>query len=152
MIRIELSGAPQGKGRGRAFVHKNTGRVTVMTPKSTRSYESALRYAAQESMGNRSPTESPVAVLVEARFPIAASWPKKKKADALSGAIRPCTTPDADNLLKTLDALNEVVWRDDKQVVDARVVKRYSDRPGITIEVTEIRVVANDEFKGILLL
>jgi hypothetical protein len=35
--------------------------------------------------------------------------------------------------LKLQDALNLVCFRDDKQAVDSRVVKIYSDSPGLTI-------------------
>lgn len=135
---VNLAGPPQGKGRGRAFVHKQTQRVTVMTPGKTRTYEAQLRYAAQERMGGRAPTPHPVRVMMDARFPIAPSWSKKKQAAARSGELWPCTKPDSDNLLKILDALNGVVWVDDKQVVVATVRKLYSDRPGLTIEVDSL--------------
>lgn len=141
-VMIDLAGVPQGKGRGRAFVHNSTGRVTVATPQKTRTYEAQLRYAAQERMGDRLPTADPVRVTVEARFPIAASWPKKKRAAALSGDLWPCVKPDADNLLKCLDALNGIVWADDKQIVFAIVRKLYSERPGLTIEVDSLAPAA----------
>ena len=35
------------------------------------------------------------------------------------------------------DALNEIVWKDDSQVVDGRSIKIYSDRPALRIEVRE---------------
>lgn len=141
-VTIELSGQPQGKGRGRAFVHSATKRVTVMTPGKTRTYEAQLRYAAQERMGERAPTPHPVRVNVTARFPIAPSWTKKKQAAARSGELWPCTKPDSDNLLKILDALNGVVWVDDCQVVVATVRKIYSERPGLTIEVDSLEPVS----------
>jgi hypothetical protein len=33
------------------------------------------------------------------------------------------------------DALNQVVWRDDKQVTHATVVKQYGERPSLKIEI-----------------
>jgi Holliday junction resolvase RusA-like endonuclease len=123
-------------------VHKHTGRVTVATPDKTRTYEAQLRYAAQERMGERLPTPHPVRVNVTARFPIAESWSKKKRASALAGTIWPCTKPDSDNLLKCLDGLNGIVWIDDKQVVVATIRKIYSDRPGLTIEVDSLEPAA----------
>ncbi len=109
-----------------------------MTPDKTRTYEAQLRYAAQERMGQRDPTPHPVRVNVTARFPIAASWSKKKQAAARSGEIWPCTKPDIDNVCKTLDSLNGIVWVDDKQIVVATIRKIYSDRPGMTIEVDSL--------------
>jgi Holliday junction resolvase RusA-like endonuclease len=53
----------------------------------------------------------------------------------LSGTFLPQVKPDADNLMKTVDSLNEVVFRDDKQITDATISKRYSDRPRLRIEI-----------------
>lgn len=133
-ITIELSGEPRGKGRPR-FV-RATG--IAFTPAETRKYESALRFAAQQEMATRSPLEGPLSVLVEAHFPIPQSWSRKKRDQALAGMVRPTTKPDADNLLKNLDSFNEVVFRDDKQIVDARISKFYSDRPRLVIRVEPI--------------
>lgn len=130
-IVIRLAGVPVGKGRPR-FV-RSTGRA--FTPAATRSYESALRLAAQEAMGDRAPLDGALHVHVAAHFPVPASWPKKRQRAALDGELLPATKPDVDNLLKVLDALNEVVWRDDKQIVSAVIWKRYSDAPGLFIKV-----------------
>ena len=52
--------------------------------------------------------------------------------------------PDIDNLAAkaALDACNGVVWRDDSQVVDMTLMKRYSLKPRIEITVTPIRAEA----------
>ena len=56
------------------------------------------------------------------------SWSGKKKAAAIAREIFPTTKPDVDNVIKGLfDACNDVVFKDDKQVVDLTVKKRYSD-------------------------
>lgn len=135
-ITIALDGPTRGKGRGRAVSTKFGARV--FTDDKTRKYESQLRYAAQQVMAGRVPVQDPVRVYVEARFPIAPSWSRKRRATALAGGAWPCTTPDADNLLKCLDALNQVVWIDDRQIVDAHVRKVYSERPGLTILVETV--------------
>ena len=36
------------------------------------------------------------------------------------------------------DALNEMAYKDDCQIVDARVIKRYSDNPRVEVEITEL--------------
>lgn len=132
MIVIELAGVPVGKGRPR-FV-RASGRA--FTPGKTRNYETNLRLAAQDVMNGAAPLDGPLSVTVHARFPVPQSWPKKKQALALSGEVRPTVAPDADNLLKVLDALNEVAFRDDKQIVEARVVKSYSERPCMRVEIS----------------
>jgi Holliday junction resolvase RusA-like endonuclease len=133
LITVELSGPPRGKGRGRAT--STPAGTRVFTDSKTRTYEAQLRFAAQQEMNGTEPFAGPLSVAVEARFAIAPSWSRKKQKEALSGAIRPTSTPDADNLLKILDAFNGVVWVDDRQIVEAYVSKRYSDRPGLTVVV-----------------
>jgi len=130
-IIIELAGAPEGKGRPR-FV-RATG--LAYTPAQTRKYESHLRLAAQDAMGDRPALEGPVCVTVVASFPVPTSWSGKKQRAALAGMIRPTIAPDADNLLKMLDSFNLIVWKDDRQIVDARIIKRYDARPSLRVEV-----------------
>lgn len=139
-VRIELYGEPRGKGRPR-FVRK-TG--VAFTPAATRSYESHLRLAAQDAMGARKPIEGAVRVDVSAALPIPPSWTSSKRAGAAIGLIRPTKKPDADNLLKILDALNEVVWRDDAQIVEATICKSYSDKPALKIIVTPLEPAKKD--------
>jgi Holliday junction resolvase RusA-like endonuclease len=133
-IVIELSGAPVGKGRPR-FV-RSTG--MAFTPAKTRTYESHLRLAAQDAMGARPPIEGPVRVTMIARLPIPKSWSKRKISEARLGLHRPITKPDVDNYLKLLDAFNQLVFRDDSQIVEATVRKTYSEKPALRIEIEEI--------------
>jgi Holliday junction resolvase RusA-like endonuclease len=133
-IQIELAGVPVGKGRPR-FV-RATGRA--YTPDKTRRFESDLRLAAQEAMAGRAPLEGPVGISIYASFPVPQSWSRKKREQALLSIIRPTTKPDADNLLKACDALNQVVFRDDSQIVSASIEKDYSDRPRLSIFVESL--------------
>jgi Holliday junction resolvase RusA-like endonuclease len=133
MIVIELAGTPLGKGRPR--FSRASGRP--YTPEKTRNFESNLLLAAQDVMAGRPPIEGPLYVRVEAHFPIPQSWSKKKQAGALLGVLRPTTRPDWENIAKMLDAFNKIVWIDDAQVVDGIIVKRYSDRPRLRVEVKE---------------
>jgi len=136
---IEMHGAPRGKGRPRAAGSAFPGgRVVLYTDDRTRKFEAQLRFAGQQEMAGAAPTGQPLRVIVQARFPIAASWPKRKQAAAELEQMRPTTTPDVDNLLKTLDALNGIVWIDDRQIVEAIVSKVYSRSPGLTITVAPI--------------
>lgn len=67
------------------------------------------------------------------------SFSKKKTAAAERGDILPVTKPDADNYLKGVkDALKGVIWKDDSQVVDAFVRKRYSSRPRIEVKIKQL--------------
>lgn len=136
MICIELAGPPRGKGRGRAV--SVAGHARVYSDPATVKYESQLRYAATVAMAGAPPIEGPVVVVMWVRFPVPESWSKKKRALALAEEILPTVKPDADNSLKLCDALNEICFRDDKQIVMATVVKQYSERPGMTIQIAAL--------------
>ena len=134
MIEIVVLGVPVAKGRPRFA--KATGHT--YTPEKTRNFEAALKYAAEQVMGDKPPLEGPISLEIDVMLPIAMSWPKKQQAAARSGALRPTKKPDFDNYAKVVDALNMVVWLDDGQVVDARVRKHYSDKPGMWIRVSQL--------------
>lgn len=128
-ITISLPGVPIGKGRPRFSLKSG---AAFSTPK-TRHYEAMLRDYARLAMGDRAPCDCAVRVIMVAVFPIPDSWSKKKKATA-----KFCTTrPDADNILKLCDALNQIVWKDDNQIVTALVKKLYGAKPSLTIGVRE---------------
>jgi Holliday junction resolvase RusA-like endonuclease len=129
-IVIEIAGEPRGKGRPRF-----TRQGHAFTPAATRSYEAAIRYAAQEEMNGAALLECALAVIVTATFPIPLSWSKRQRAAALAGSVPHTKTPDCDNLLKTIDALNQICWLDDKQITHATILKRYGERPSLKIEI-----------------
>jgi Holliday junction resolvase RusA-like endonuclease len=138
---FELSGAPRGKALKIATIRLRNGRVfskPVNTSK-TESYMDDLKRAAARAMGNKFPTRAPVQVTLHAYFPIPPSWPMRDREDARMGARRPTGKPDADNIAKVgLDSLTKIVWFDDAPVVDVRVLKFYSDEPGLRVEVREL--------------
>ena len=131
-VVIRLAGEPKAKGRPR--FNRASGRA--FTPQATRSYEAMLRYAAQETMGDRPLMTGAVEVVLVASFSIPKSFSKAKRAEALAGTRRPVVKPDVDNLLKSIDALNGVVFEDDKQIVSATVQKFYREKPELAIRVT----------------
>ena len=133
-ISFEVPGPPVAKGRGRVGRLAN-GRPTVFTPAQTRSYEDRLRGAAVQAMRGRSLFIGAVEVTLEIRLPVPESWPQKHQTLALSGDVQPTSRPDLDNYIKTLDALNGVVWRDDSAIVRIVANKVYSDRPALVITV-----------------
>lgn len=131
-ISFIVPGVPIPKGRARAFVRN--GVVIHVTPEKTASYENLVKVKALEAMQGQQPIEGPVCLELTLLFTPPASWSKKKTADALCGFVFPTSKPDIDNVLKGIcDAMNEVVFRDDKQVCDVHIVKRYA-------EVAEARV------------
>lgn len=130
-IAFIVPGEPQGKGRARA-----TRQGRMYTPAKTAAYESLVRLAAANAMGSASPLAGPLVVEIDAIHTIPASWSKKRASEALGGAARPTTKPDADNIAKAVaDGGNGVAWGDDKQIVDLRVSRWYGERPEVRVRV-----------------
>jgi Holliday junction resolvase RusA-like endonuclease len=148
-VCFELAGKPGHKARHRsrivfpkgskkAFIHN-------YPDPDTEAYEKILAEVAALFMGSKAPTDRPVALLVHSFRPIPQSWSNRDKEAALAGAILPTPRPDWDNYGKITDALNKIVWDDDSQVCDGRVIKRYSERPALRIEVREFVTLTNGE-------
>ena len=86
----------------------------------------------------RGPLAGPLVATFRAFFQIPQSASRKKQRAMLAGTIRP-KKKDWDNLGKSpSDALNGLAYVDDRQIADGRVVKFYSDRPRLEIEISEI--------------
>lgn len=138
-VRFFVPGKPQGKGRPRAVARGKF--VRMYTPEKTVSYESTVALAASLAMGDRQPIDGPVSVVMQIAMQVPTSWSKRKQANALDGIVLPTTKPDADNVVKAVfDAINGVVWCDDTQVVDLRLVKRYQTTPGVTMIVSPMEL------------
>lgn len=80
----------------------------------------------------KQPSERPIKLLVCLYFDI--SKPKK-----LWGKYK-TTRPDCDNYVKEIkDVMTELgFWKDDAQVVDLHVIKRYSEKATIYIQLEEL--------------
>jgi Holliday junction resolvase RusA-like endonuclease len=114
--------------------------IHVYPDPDTVKYETALAWAAKAAMRGRPPLRGAVTVVMWALMPVPGSWSNRKRDSALAGVIRPTTRPDWDNFAKTLDAFKGIVWKDDTQIVDGRVVKFYAERPLLRIEIAELAI------------
>lgn len=133
-----VDGKPQGKQRPRfSRISK-----TVYTPTKTAKYEKQIAKAYTESGGKCIPAECYVSVSVSAFFPVPKSYSKKKREDCLERILKPDKKPDIDNILKVvLDALNDVAYEDDKQVVELIGRKYYTESDGyLWVSVSEVKV------------
>lgn len=73
----------------------------------------------------------PIEVTIDVYVAVPASWSQKKREAALAGDLLPLGKPDVDNIAKLqMDALKGLLWRDDTQVTDLTVRKRYGKEPG----------------------
>lgn len=72
-------------------------------------------------------------------MPIPKSFSKKKHEQALQGLIRPTVKPDCDNIAKNInDALNGIVYPDDKQIVSLTINKFYSMTAYVNVTIDDM--------------
>lgn len=142
-VVFEVQGEPNSWKRSRAairYTKANTPYIHFFVDAETANYRDAIAWCCKSALHGKPPSERPLAVIAHAFFQIPASWSMREKINARNGAKLPTGVPDGDNVLKIIgDALNEICWHDDSQIVDARVLKRYSDRPGLRVEVREMK-------------
>ena len=135
VVSFTVPGTPVGKGRGRVI--KLRGRSAIKTPEKTVAYEGLVAHSAHIALDGRPMLQEACSVAMLIVLPIPASWPKRKREDAMVGAVLPTTRPDADNVVKAIfDGCNGVLWRDDVQAVDLVVRKRYGAQPRVDVTVT----------------
>ena len=146
MISFRVPGPVRGKGRPRATVRGGFARL--YTDGKTRSYEAEVKFFALQAMAGRPPLDGPVEVRFDAVFAVPTSASKRARNAMLSGEDRPTKKPDADNILKIADALNGVVFLDDKQIVMATVLKRYGDADALEISVHQFRRTHEMDARG----
>ena len=133
-VAFVIPGTPVGKGRPKFARRGNF--VTTYTPEKTATYENLVKVKAEQAMDGRPMIDGPVEVSIRLIVTPPASWSQKKQREALEGRIFPTSKPDIDNVLKgIMDACNEIVFKDDKQAVDVRVVKRYGQVARAAVEV-----------------
>src|SRR5690606_5614367 len=120
-LDLTYRGEIVGKGRPRSS-HKD-GVFRVHTPPRNIQAEKAMQACMKlaRSPGFQ-PLECELQLLIEIRYPVPGSWPKKRQADALARRVRPSRRPDVDNIVKLLsDAGNGLLWVDDAQIASLAV-------------------------------
>ncbi|QXG34016.1 RusA family crossover junction endodeoxyribonuclease [Pseudomonas viridiflava] len=141
-VTFLVPGEPIGKGRPR--VSTIGGHARMFTPTKTANYESLIAIAAHQVMADRELLSGPVLMELRIMVPVAASWSKKKTAQALAGEVMPTKKPDADNVLKAIcDGINGIVFKDDVQVVNVSLSKRFSVTPGVHVRVVPLEALSS---------
>lgn len=105
------------------------------TPDDTSAFEASVAMIASTQMrGNREPYAGPVHVdCVFVMTGEDGQWPTD------------VTDPDLDNMEKAIcDALNKVVWKDDRMMVSKRSIKICGPRTGVAVVVRDAASVASD--------
>jgi Holliday junction resolvase RusA-like endonuclease len=133
MIKLIIPGEPIAKARPR------WAQWGIYTPKKTVNFEIQIKERFSTEYPGFIPLLTPLRVEMIAFMGIPISQSQKKKALMESGKIRPVKRPDIDNILKVIDALSGIAFRDDKQIVEAEMKKFYSNQPRLEIRILEIK-------------
>jgi Holliday junction resolvase RusA-like endonuclease len=133
-VRFQIPGYARGKARPRHI----PGQVRPFTPAKTVGYEKTIANAGKE-VWPFAPTSNAIMLIITVMVMPTESWPRWKHALIASGQLRPVAKPDLDNIEKAVsDGLNGVIWRDDVQITECRKVRKWSDSPGVFVEVIEL--------------
>lgn len=132
VVTFTVPGAPVAKGRPR--ITARGGFARAYTPAKTRAYEDLIRVEAFAAMEGKDPYDGPVALCVTAYVAMPKRLTKAQREAAFDGVFVPTTRPDADNFAKAaLDGCNAILFRDDAQVTELTVRKRYGAEPRLVV-------------------
>lgn len=131
-IAFDVAGLPVGQA---ALRQARSGHAYYQNGAELRPWKATLAAAASEAMAGREPLGTALAVRVTFRLP------RPKGHFGVRGLLPsapawPAKRPDLDHLIRALDALSGIVWRDDAQVVHISANKAFGS-PGASVEVTE---------------
>jgi Holliday junction resolvase RusA-like endonuclease len=136
MIQFTVYGEPVAQGRPRATTIN--GHIRMYDPKKSSDFKNYVRLVASEHRPDKL-LEGPISLTVKVYKKTLKSFSKKKIAAAESGQLRPTSKPDVDNYVKGVkDALKNVIWKDDSQVVDLHISKWYSETPRIEVTIVPL--------------
>lgn len=125
-VHVVIPGEPVAQGRGRVGVIKlKSGGVrgSIRDPEKSKSWKAEVRFAMQRAVGGDriALPAGPIAVVLVLRFSGSTSDHRKGKPAEWRWRAK---KPDASNVLKGIeDAGNGILWTDDSQIVDVRVLK-----------------------------
>ena len=112
------------------------GHPHVYDPASTRDFKKIVTKLASAEMGKTEPITGPIKVALTFYRPVQQSLSKAEFERRAVGDELPTVKPDLSNYLKaTEDALNGVVWEDDRLITTEVIKKRYSTVPRIKLTI-----------------
>ena len=137
-MQITIPGPPQGKARARTFYNPRLGKHTSVTPSKTVLYENLIKTCYLRAHEGECYEDGPLEVIIRAFYEIPKSTSKKDRERIRNYELYPTKKPDADNIAKVVcDALNGMAYKDDKQIVNMTVLKRYAQNgePHVTVTI-----------------
>lgn len=137
---FSVPGDPCGQGRPLFSTKDNITRA-IDRPKS-RNYKAFVKEIAAGAIRKCGwmYTELPIYIEICAFMAVPSSYSKKRKNECYTWQEHPCKKPDIDNIFKIItDALSGIAYKDDKQITDVHMFKRYvsgpTDGPSVRITV-----------------
>lgn len=126
------------RGQGRPRFSRRNGAV-YKDPKDTE-YEKAVATCYLEVARRVPDFDGPVAMTLKAYYSKPKSWSKAKAARELYKLSK----PDLSNCAKSVeDALNEMAYKDDAQIVQLSAWKGWGERDELVVEIERITEDAN---------
>lgn len=126
-----LAGRPKPQARAR---YSRAGGIYY--PTGDVQWRRAAEKIFREAMAGAPPIQGPVQMNYTAIYTPPKGYTQAKAAAALAGELPYIKTPDLDNLLKMIqDAMNGIVFMDDKQICRIVTEKQYgvTDRTRVTV-------------------
>lgn len=128
-VYFYVEGKPQPKQRPRFYTRGKFAKA--YTPSETVTYENLVRFCYKKQLGDiffRGPIKVKIEIVVAIeKKHFGKKGLNKEGEEKYKNHIPPVKKPDLDNVAKSiLDALNEVAWHDDCQIVQLTCTKRYS--------------------------
>lgn len=134
IYELEIPESITGKQRPRMNTY--TGRAYA--PNKTKNYEYLVRQLFVYKYPKFEPIVGRVKLSVIAYFELPKSISKQKEAEMLAGTISPTKKPDWDNIGKIIsDALNKFAFKDDAQIIEATIIKKYARTPKVLVRIEE---------------
>ena len=125
---LRVYGWPVAQGRGRAVLVG--GHIRVFDPLKSRTWKQSVMLQASQQRPPRL-LDGPLTLTATFYLPRPKSLPRRVQY--------PIGRPDLSNYIKGLeDALRSIIYRDDAQIVDLRIAKRYAteaEPPGVAVRV-----------------
>lgn len=130
MIKFTIPGQPVAKGRPKVT------RWGAYTPEKTVNYENLVKFSYIGEHKGKEILEDYLAIEIKFYFKIPKSTSKKKRKQMIEGKIMHNKRPDIDNCIKSItDALNEIAYKDDNQIVEIHAYKYYSEEPRAEVSI-----------------
>jgi Holliday junction resolvase RusA-like endonuclease len=135
MILFELHTLPKSQKQ------TQYGRGTFYDP--SREYKDALIWQMR-SYAPKSLLEGPLSVDLMFYLPVPKGVSKVKSRLMLAGQLFPHVRPDVDNLAYVVtNAMKMVYYKDDAQIIDLAMHKRYHETPKIVVKILTIEEICH---------